>query len=415
MGIAVQTLLATPARVALAEAWTQAEIREAVGGLLASVAHRLPAERGARILVKPNLNNDLPALVGNSVDLRVLSALLEELSDRGYGDVTVADGSNVGVERRGIDSFRRLRVDRLAARMGVRVLDLNHAEGLPVALQAGAAPLVSRAVLESDLFITVPKVKTHVEAGLSSAMKNQVGICRGQDKRQMHLDLGRNILALWRRRPPDLVLVDGLIGMEGNGPGDGDPFRFGRLLAADDALWSDVVVARLVGLPRELIPALVHAAEAGLLAADALAEVDRLPVLRPIRPAPPLSKLARLANDRRIFWLKKLARPITDRPKVLRAAYRAGVIQDVYERDDDAISGLVRAPASCGDCRRCESFCPAALPLEQIGLKPAAEACLECLYCWWVCPRDAITLEGAPGQLAPQALRYREAIERVCR
>lgn len=400
-------------RVGIAEAWTLAEIRAAVPALLDAFADRLPADRGARVVLKPNLNNDLPALVGNSVDLRVLGALMGALRDRGYHDLTLADGSNVGIERRNIDSFKRLRIDRLAARYGVRLVDLNHDAGEAVPLHAGAAPSISRTVLEAECLISVPKIKTHIEAGLSCAMKNWVGLCRGQDKRQMHYDLGRNILALNQRVRPHLILVDGLVGMEGNGPGDGDPFRFGRLLASDDALLNDLVVAQLVGLPVASVSYLAHARADGLFSPSLEAEIAALPVLRRIVAAPPRSLLARVADDRRIFWLKRVARPITDRPEIARAAYRLGVIQDVYGAADDAVSAVTRAPEACGTCRRCEDFCPTGLPLEQIGAQPASEDCIQCLYCWWVCPNEALTLQGPLHHLEAQAARYRLAVQKL--
>jgi hypothetical protein len=117
------------AEVALCPAWTGAEIRAAVGALLRHFEHRLPVDRAARVVIKPNLNNDLVALTGNSVDLRVLDALLTELRARGYTDLTVADGSNVGVERRGINTLERLRVRPLCDRHGVR--DGGAARGRP--------------------------------------------------------------------------------------------------------------------------------------------------------------------------------------------------------------------------------------------------------------------------------------------
>lgn len=398
-------------RFALTPAWTRVEVAGAVPALLERFADRLPVDRGARVVVKPNLNNDLPALAGNSVDLRVLDALLQALVDRGYRSLTLADGSNVGVERRSIDTFKRLRIDRLAERYGVRLVDLNHDEGEPIALEAGAAPRVSRTVLEAELLLSVPKIKTHVEAGLSCALKNWVGICRGQDKRQMHYDLGRNILALGRRVKPHLILVDGLVGMEGNGPGDGDPVRLGLLAMSDELFTNDVAIARTVGIELARVPYLAHALADGVIDEAMVQEIHRaLPVLHPLRPPPERTRLAKLADSRKIFWLKRLARPITDRPEVAEAAYKLGVIQDVYGRTDDGVSGLRREPVRCGTCRRCEDFCPAALPLEQIGATPASDACSRCLYCWWVCPNDAITLEGPLHHLERQAARYRAQI-----
>ena len=399
-------------RFAYTDAWTRVEVAEAVPALLDAFADRLPADRGARVVVKPNLNNDLPALSGNSVDLRVLDALLGALTDRGYHHVTVADGSNVGVERRNINSFRRLRVDRLAERHGARLVDLNHDAGEPMALEAGARPRISATVLGAELLLSVPKIKTHAEAGLSCALKNWVGICHGQDKRHMHYDLGRNILALGLKVKPTLILVDGLVAMEGNGPGDGDPVRFGRLAMSDELFTNDLSICRLIGMDPRRVPYLAHALDDRVIDAGCVAEIEAaLPVLRPIRPAPERSRLARLAESRRILWLKKAARPITDRPAVAEAAYRLGVIQDVYGREDDGVEGLNRAPERCGDCRRCEDFCPAALPVEQIGAIPAAEACIGCLYCWWVCPNDALALQGPLHHLERQAARYKAQIQ----
>ena len=400
-------------RVGLVPAWTGAEVRVAVAALLDVFADRLPADLNARVLIKPNLNNDLPALTGNSADLRVLGALIDALLARGYRDITVADGSNVGVERRNFSSLSRLRVDRLAARAGVKILDLNRDQGREVALRAGARPKIAASVLDADLYISVPKIKTHAEAQLSCALKCQVGVCVAQDKRQMHYDLAANILALGLAVRPHLILVDGLIGMEGNGPGDGEPFRLGQLLMCDDPFLCDLSVARLVGLPWRDVPYLRIACEEAVFNQEFADDVSgRFEVLRPILPPPPRNRLARLADARGLMWLKRAARPVTDRPEVARLAHRLGVIQDVYAAQDDAVA-LVRDASRCGTCRRCEDFCPTGLPLAEIGVNHDPDACVGCLYCWWVCPNEAISLEGPLGQLERQARRYKKIIERL--
>jgi uncharacterized protein (DUF362 family)/NAD-dependent dihydropyrimidine dehydrogenase PreA subunit len=374
--------------------------------------HRLPADRGARIVVKPNLNNDLVALTGNCVDLRVLEGIFASLRRRGYRDITLADGSNVGIERRNINTFTRLRVQAVCERHGVRVVDLNHDAGVPVMLHAGGQPQISRTVMESDFLLSVPKIKTHAEAGLSCAMKNWVGIARGQDKRKMHYDLSRNIMALNEVVLPDLILVDGLVGMEGNGPGDGEPFRFGQLLMSDNAFLNDRVVARLVGLAIDQVPYLVHAREAGHLTAELEAEIDRVvPVIRPIRPAPPRSRLAELSEARSLLWLKRMVQPLVAKPAVAELAYKLSITQDVYSLADDTLKLVGRKGEDCGDCRRCEDFCPTGLKREEIGIRTEAPDCVQCLYCWWVCPQKALTLSGEANYLERQIQRYKPVIE----
>ena len=169
--------------VSMVEAWTRAEIHRGVAELFEQYADRLPKNRDARILLKPNLNNDLVALTGNSVDLRVLAAALEWLRAQGFTDLTVADGSNIGIERRGIDTFARLRVDRLVARYDASLVNLNRDDGYQVVLTAGAHPQIARTVLDCDFLISIPKVKTHCEATFSCAMKNWVGVIDSMKER----------------------------------------------------------------------------------------------------------------------------------------------------------------------------------------------------------------------------------------
>lgn len=401
-------------RVDIHPAWTTTEVEATMERMIADWEHRLPADRDARIVVKPNLNNDLVALTGNCADLRVLNSLFGALKRRGYRNITLADGSNVGIERRNINTFVRLRVQNVCDLHGVRVVDLNRDDGQRIVLQAGGQPVVARTVLENDFLISVPKVKTHAEAGLSCALKNWVGICRGQDKRHMHYHLARNIMAINEVIQPDLIIVDGLVGMEGNGPGDGEPFRFGHLIIADNGFVNDVVVSRLIDMPIESVGYLVFAKEAGHIDDALIADVaKKLPVIRPIKRAPPRTKLAELAEARSLTWLKNVVRPIVSKPQVSELAYKLKIIQDVYFLEDDTLKLTARKTESCGNCRRCEDFCPTGLKLEEIGIKTQAPDCVQCLYCWWVCPKAALVLEGAPNYMQRQIDRYKEEIERL--
>lgn len=394
-------------------AWTSAEVHEAVRAALDARRERLPAV-GARVLIKPNLNNDLVALTGNSTDLRVLCALIEALQALGHREITVADGPNVGIERRGIDVFRRLRISGLRDRYGVRIVDLNREPGRRVPLGDGASPEVAAAVLDADFVISVPTVKTHAEVTLSCACKNWVGLAKGQDKRQLHYDIARNVARIAGLLPPDLVLVDGLVGMEGNGPGDGEPFRLGALVVADSPWLADLAVCRLVDLDWRDVPYLVHGHDDRRFDdADAQGLSAAVAALHTLKRAPQRSRLAIWSERRELLWLKKLVRPVVSRPRVTELAYQARIVQDVYSPEDDTIRGIRRDATACGDCRRCEDFCPTRLPLEQIGQIPAADACISCLYCWWACPKEAIALDGDPNAMERQIARYKPVIEKL--
>lgn len=412
------TLLRTEGHgtLALHDAWHVQRVRAVVAHVVDDWRARgcLPDRPAARIVVKPNLNNDLPGLTGNATDLRVLDALLRALTARGYTDLIVADGSNVGVHRRGIDVARRLRVDRLAALHGARFVDLNRDAGRLVRLHEGA-PRVAATFLDADVRISVPTLKTHAEAGLSCALKNLVGVVVGEDKRLMHRALAANIVALADAVGPHLVLVDALVGMQGNGPGDGDPARLDSILAGESPFAVDLLAARITGLDPERTPVLVAARDAGHVP-DGLLEAVRttFPRTTAVTPAPTRRWLARAADHPALRRLKVAVRPVTDLGPVARAARAVGMLQDVYDRRDDTLRLVGRVDRDCGTCRACEAVCPTGLPLEAIGPGDADAGCIGCLQCWWACPRDALVLDGEAGAVAAQAARWRTRVARTC-
>jgi len=409
-----QTLENQTGHVWMTSVWTAAEIRKGMEALLVQFASTLPENQNAHIVLKPNLNNDLVALSGNCTDLRVLTALVEGLQARGFQNISIADGSNVGVDRRGIDTFKRLRVDALAQRLGVQTCNLNAQDGRQHPLHGGATPRIAAIIEDADFLVSVPTVKTHVEAGLSCAMKNWVGIVVGQDKRQMHYALNQNIQAINEVVKPDLVVVDGIVGMEGNGPGDGEPVRLGFLVGATHAPLCDLAVARMVGLECERIPYLMEARAAGVLSDADVHDVSKaFSLVKQMVPAPDRPVIAKVSEDPRLAWLKRAVRPLTDRPVIAEAAYRLGVIQDVYNLEDDEIQGIRRGEADCTPCKACEDVCPTGLRVDEIGIKTDMPDCIGCLYCWWVCPDDVLQLQGSAGAMHRQVDRYKQVIEKL--
>src|SRR5665647_388899 len=101
------------------------EIKSSLFQVLATWQEKMPSDRNARILLKPNLNSNMNALTGNTTDLRVLAAVILFLKDQGYSDITIGEGTNSGFYRNNISVISRLGVDRLARYYGVKCIDLN--------------------------------------------------------------------------------------------------------------------------------------------------------------------------------------------------------------------------------------------------------------------------------------------------
>jgi uncharacterized protein (DUF362 family)/ferredoxin len=389
-----------------------AGVRRGLEELWGALSPAFPEGKGAKVLVKPNLNNDLSALTGNSTDLRLLAAVIEALQQCGFTNVVVGDGPNIGAYRKGIDVLERLGVRALCAHFGVECVDFNHAPATEVQLATGPVR-VARLCLEADFFLNLPKLKTHAEAGMSLALKSLIGCVVGTDTRLVHRDLPANIVALNEVIHPHFIIADALIAMEGNGPGDGTPRRADTLLAATDPFALDLAAARLFGLDANTILCLRVAARRGHFAEvdfDAVARIE--PVLQ-LDPAPSRSALVRLLDSRALAPLRDVTRTIHGQEWARRLLYRLRILQDVYEAQDADIRRLWLDAGRCTRCGLCLDYCPLGLGVLDPDFDFGSSACVRCLYCVQVCPVEAIRLEGDLGYLRRHLTRCGDLIRRT--
>jgi uncharacterized protein (DUF362 family) len=381
--------------------------------------YNLPDE----VIIKPNLNNDLCAFTGNSVDLRVIAALLQVLKDRGVKDIQIAEGFNVGMDRRSIDGMKRLRIDRLAKYFGAGVININQDMPMRVRLVGHSSALIARKVIETPFLINLCKVKTHVEMVMSCSLKNWIGIFLGQYKRYAHENLAENIVCINELVRPKIILVDGLIGMEGNGPGDGDPVRMDLMLAGDNAFLVDLVVAKMIGFQWQEIPCLAIAHRKGHIQDEDIAIVQqKIPTLRAFTRPPPRGRLAIASEARMLIWLKHLIRPFVTEGYLLMLAYRLGIVQDVYSLSDDKIHAAWISENAVREYRHCiKQICPmnwdflcASAPRRngKLALFESGE-CIQCLYCFWALPEGSVVLHGELGYLKRHVEKYKHRIERL--
>src|SRR5262245_25032302 len=153
---------------------------------------------------------------------------------------------------------------------GVRFVDLNRDELVRVPLVSNLTGLghlwFPRSVLEADVMVSMPKVKTHHWAGVSLSMKNMFGIVPGMKygwpKNLLHWQgIHQSIVDICSTVPVGLVIADGILAMDGNGPLHGEARRLGVLVIADDPVAADATMARLMGFSPERIRHLSWAGE----------------------------------------------------------------------------------------------------------------------------------------------------------
>ena len=210
--------------------------------------------RGKRVLIKPNLVEFERGRVINTDAVLVASAA-EALMRAGAASVVVAEGPG---HRRDID-YLVTGTGLLEHLRDVRVpfVDLNHDDVRVVPLASGFMGVSELALpvslLDADLVVTMPKLKTHHWAGMTCSLKNLFGVVPGAvygwPKNLLHFrGIENSIVDLAATVRPGLAIVDAIVGMEGDGPIMGRPKAVGCVVMGKDAVAVDATCARIMGL-----------------------------------------------------------------------------------------------------------------------------------------------------------------------
>lgn len=258
-----------PARVVITRC---AEYSQAVEGMR-EVWDQLgqPSVAGRRVVVKPNMVHYLPGYPAITSPALV-GALIGFLREAGAAEVVVADGGSFTR-----DSYRLVTASGLGKtldRHGVRFVDLNYddLEEVPLAGNYGSrlsSLWLPRTIMEADFLISMPKLKTHHWEGVSLSLKNLFGVVPGSKygwpKNTLHVNgIPQSILALYETLRPDLAIVDGVVGMEGDGPVYGSAVNTGVIIAGCDCVAVDATAARVMGVDPASVGHLKSAGALGL-------------------------------------------------------------------------------------------------------------------------------------------------------
>jgi len=237
-------------------------IRDAVWECMHACGWEDLVPKGASVLVKPNLCTAVAEKAASSnTDPEVAAAVCEMLLSR---TPNVMLGESDGLRQKADEAFAVSGYVELAKRLGVRLVNLSTTEWKPVHCPPAGMVELPRVLLEADVFITLPVLKTHALTYFTGAIKNQWGCLPQYNRILLHKHLDRLLATLHAVLRPTLAVMDGIIAMEGRGPANGKPRRMDVVLASRDSVALDATAMRLVGLDPGRARHVVLTAERGL-------------------------------------------------------------------------------------------------------------------------------------------------------
>ena len=221
---------------------------------------------GDRVLLKPNLLTGSRPTKDCVTRIDLVAAVARQVQAVGgkpfLGD-SPAFGSALGVAKANgygplLEELGIPVVEFKGQRYAIDNPDFNHLR-------------LSKEAMEADVVINLPKIKSHMQLTLTLGVKNLFGCVPGKMKAWWHLEAGKDrerfgtmLVETARAIDPDLTIVDGIVGHEGNGPSTGEPRDLGLLAASDQVFALDLALTHLLGVDPSTVPTIVAAQQLGL-------------------------------------------------------------------------------------------------------------------------------------------------------
>lgn len=326
---------------------------------------------GRRVLVKPNVLRSSDAKEGIVTNPALLRAVVEKLETLKPASIIVGDNPGLFDYGANEECFRKTGL--MEAAKGYYQNIGNHSRAMEFNPEFMATVSPSAAVMDSDIFISLPKFKTHGLTVVTGAIKNSYGILPGAQKARLHKAAGSPerfhelVVDVFRLRVPDLFIMDAVVGMEGNGPASPELREIGRVLASNNAVALDSVVATMMGCDPARLRFLRRAKELGL----GEYEIEKIEIIGELRVLPDF-KLPPLGGE---------------------AIHQNENLQVFIHKKGTLLPGA--DPELCTSCGTCIDHCAvSALSMNPDGLPVVdADSCITCFCCQEMCPEKAITLK----------------------
>ena len=340
--------------------------------------------KDAKILLKPNLLKKAEVEKAVITHPVVVGAFAGILRENGYENIVLADSCGHGTTQAVI---RGTGMDTYLEKYHIPAVD--YSEGVKTAYPQGVQAkefILPKELLEQDCVISLSKMKTHALERITGAVKNSYGFVYGFHKAKGHTQypsadsFARMLIDLNKCVAPKLYVMDGIVAMEGTGPGSGDPVPMNVLLMSTDPVALDSVFSRLVYLKPEMVPTNYHGEKMGL----GTWKEEEITLLTP-------DGEISLAEA-----VKKYGNPDFN-------VDRTEVRKNIWTRMAGALNIFQKKPYieadKCVRCGICVQSCPVpgkAVDFRKGKDKPPVydyKKCIRCFCCQEMCPKKAIKVK----------------------
>jgi len=380
-----------------AKAYDEAQIRSAVEAAIADIGGLGEIVRpGARVFVK--INHLPPAsapergIVTHPAFTAAVLGLLREVTPH----ITVGDD----VPTAPPDGFAVSGYRAMCDRLGVRLVSLRELgfQRIPCAGTILKEVYLARALIEADVVINLPKLKTHSLTLFTGAVKNLYGAIPGSFRVAFHgqyknpSEFNQVLVDIFAEAKPSLTIMDGIVAMEGAGPANGAVRNLGVILASQDAVAVDAVASRIIGLDPLAVSTTRYAHERGV----GMGNLDGIKTVgEPIEAVAVADfKLPPIPAGEIVGWAPRFLTKLITRQLVVRPRVVA---------------------TRCVGCRACVQMCPTGAATVEGGKAHIdRQTCIRCMCCHEACRFNAIALQrSALGRALHPFVRARRRARRA--
>ncbi len=329
-------------------------------------------KKGEKVLIKPNVCSEKKFTTGITTHPKVIRAVVKQVLKAGAKPI-VGESSIIGHST--MKSFEISGIKDALKGLKVKIIDLNTLKSrrvkIPNAIRKKEIT-VSEGAVKVDRIISIPVLKTHMKTLVSLSLKNMKGIEYGREKTNNHMaGLEETIVDLNKRFKPDLSIISGIIGHQGNGPTNGKPIKANLIIAGRDPVAVDTVGTILMGFNPKKVKHIKLAAEQGLGTND----IHKIKILGTSL------NTAKTNFIKPISYRLPLGTKIKTLRNIIRKVLRKRMPEPYIAFDHD----------KCRLCLHCKKICPVkAIKLQNKKMKVDNKKCVLCLCCHEACPYNAI-------------------------